>query len=83
LIERPLWIFVGGSVNAVRTQQGRKVSDVVDILLSLATFVKDRQDSVQIIESLLAGRSGLLDAKGRELFQGTFQYLNTLGLTPD
>jgi hypothetical protein len=83
LIERPLWVFVGGSVNAVRTQHGRKVSDVVDILLSLATFVRDRQNSVQIIKSLLAGRSGLLDAKGGELFQGTFQYLNTLGLTPD
>jgi hypothetical protein len=83
LVERPLWVFVGGSVNAVRTQHGRKVSDVVDILLSLATFVRDRQNSVQIIESLLAGRSGLLDTRERELFQGTFQYLNTLGLTPD
>ncbi len=38
LIENPLWIFVGGSVNAVRTQHGRKVSDVVDILLFLADF---------------------------------------------
>ena len=83
LIERPLWIFVGGSVNAVRTQQGRKVSDVVDILLSLATFVRDRRGSVEIIERLLAGRSGLLDAKGRELFQGAFLYLNTLGLTAE
>ncbi|MBX5494090.1 MAG: DEAD/DEAH box helicase family protein [Bryobacteraceae bacterium] len=83
LIERPLWIFVGGSVNAVRTQQGRKVSDVVDILLSLATFVRDRRSSVAIIELLLAGRSGLLDTKGRELFQGTYRYLNTLGLSPD
>jgi len=27
LIENPLWIFVGGSVNAVRTQGGREVSD--------------------------------------------------------
>jgi len=83
LIERPLWIFVGGSVNAVRTQNKRKVSDVVDILLSLATFVRDREESITAIERLLAGRSGLLDAKGRELFQGTYRYLNTLGLSPD
>lgn len=82
LIERPLWIFVGGSVNAVRSENKRKVSDVVDILLSLATFVRDRDESVTAIERLLAGRSGLLDAKGRDLFQGTYQYLNTLGLTP-
>lgn len=83
LIERPLWVFVGGSVNAVRTQNRRKVSDVVDILLSLATFVKERESSVHIIEALLAGRSGLLDTQQRELFQGTFQYVNTLGLTAD
>lgn len=83
LIERPLWIFVGGSVNAVRTQNRRKVSDVVDILLSLATFVRERGESVAVIGRLLAGRSGLLDSKGRDLFQGSFQYLNTLGLTPD
>jgi hypothetical protein len=83
LIERPLWIFVGSSVNAVRTQNRRKVSDVVDILLFLATFVRERGESVASIERLLAGRSGLLDAKRRELFEGTFRYLNTLGLTPD
>jgi hypothetical protein len=83
LLERPLWIFVGGSVNAVRMQNRRKVSDVVDILLSLATFVRERGESVASIERLLAGRSGLLDAKGRELFQGAYRYLNTLHLTPD
>lgn len=83
LLARPLWIFVGGSVNAVRTQNRRKVSDVVDILLSLATFVRERGDSIAFIERLLAGRSGLLDAKGRELFQGTYRYLNGLRLTPD
>ena len=83
LLERPLWIFVGGSVNAVRTQNHRKVSDVVDILLFLAAFVQQRAQSVESIDFLLAGRSGLLDAKGRELFQGSFQYLSTLGLTSD
>lgn len=83
LIERPLWVFVGGSVNAVRTQDGRKVSDVVDILLFLATFVQDREESVATITQLLSGRSGLLDASRRDLFQGAFQYLNTLVLTPD
>lgn len=82
LIERPLWVFVGSSVNAVRTQNRRKVSDVVDILLFLATFVRERGESIALIERLLAGHSGLLDAEGRELFEGAFRYLNTLGLTP-
>ncbi|GIW56285.1 MAG: type III restriction endonuclease subunit R [Nitrospiraceae bacterium] len=83
LIERPLWIFVGGSVNAVRTQDKRKVSDVVDILLSLATFVRERDESVAAIERLLKGNSGLLDQQNRDIFAGAFQYLNTLGLKPD
>lgn len=83
LLERPLWVFVGGSVNAVRTQNHRKVSDVVDILLFLAAFVRERNRSEEAIGLLLAGRSGLLDAKGRELFQGSFQYLGGLGLTAD
>ena len=83
LLEKPLWVFVGGSVNAVRMQNRRRVSDVVDILLFLAAFVRERGESTAIIERLLAGRSGLLDTAGRELFQGAFRYLNTLGLTPD
>ena len=83
LIERPLWVFVGGSVNAVRSENKRKVSDVVDILLFLASFVRERDQSVAAIDRLLKGSSGLLDAQGRDIFAGAFQYLNTLGLTPD
>jgi hypothetical protein len=83
LIERPLWIFVGGSVNAVRSENKRKVSDVVDILLFLSIFIRERDKSVAAIERLLAGRSGLLDAKGQDLFQETYRYLNTLDLSPD
>ncbi|MCA1811940.1 MAG: DEAD/DEAH box helicase family protein, partial [Halobacteriales archaeon] len=40
-IERPLLVFVGGSVSAVRTESKRKVSDVLDILLFLADFCHD------------------------------------------
>lgn len=81
LLERPLWVFVGGSVT--KKPRSKDVSDVVDILLSLATFVRERGESIVSIERLLAGRSGLLDDKGRELFQGTFRYLSTLSLTPN
>ncbi|GIW56342.1 MAG: type III restriction endonuclease subunit R [Nitrospiraceae bacterium] len=82
LIERPLWIFVGGSVNAVRSENKRKVSDVVEILLFLADFARKREESVAAIDRLLKGNSGLLDAQNRDIFAGAFQYLNTLGLTP-
>jgi hypothetical protein len=83
LIERPLWVFVGGSVNAVRSENKRKVSDVVDILLFLASFVRERTTSVGTIDRLLKGNSGLLDQQNRDIFAGSFQYLNTLSLTPE
>lgn len=85
LIENPLWIFVGGSVNAVRTQEGRKVSDVVDILLFLAGFTapEKRAENIRFIEAFLSGNSGLLDAHGHDLFATAFSYLVRCGLSAE
>jgi hypothetical protein len=81
LVERPLWVFVGGSVNAVRTRGGRQVSDVLDILLFLAGFLRERRVSVERIERLLGGRAGLLDGQGREIFGNSFAYLASCGMS--
>lgn len=81
LLENPLWIFVGGSVNAVRTENKRKVSDVVDILLFLAEFVSDTRGSIELLKRLLGGKPGLLDTKGNEIFATAFGYLNKLGMS--
>ena len=78
LIENPLWIFVGGSVT--KKPSKKDVSDVVSILLFFAEFVANRSKSEVYLDSLLRGHSGLHDAKGRELFAGTFDYLGNLGL---
>lgn len=87
LIEKPLWIFVGGSVNAVRTQGGRKVSDVVDILLFLAEFANpspsQRAETISFIDAFLRGRSGLLDIHNNDLFATSFTYLVQLGMNPE
>lgn len=79
LIEKPLWIFVGGSVTKKPRQ--KDVSDVVDILLFLARFVKTRDESIRYLDMLLSGRSGLHDANGRELFAGAYTYLGEQGLS--
>ncbi|MFH1673365.1 MAG: DEAD/DEAH box helicase family protein [Pseudomonadota bacterium] len=79
LIEKPLWIFVGGSVT--KTPRKKDVSDVVDILLFLAHFVKNRDESIRYLDMLLSGSSGLHDPKGRELFAGAFTYIGQLGLS--
>jgi hypothetical protein len=85
LLENPLWIFVGGSVNAVRTDRGRRVSDVVDILLFLAEFVSSdhHKENIQFIDAFLNGRSGLLDAHGNDLFANSFSYLVAKGLSAE
>lgn len=75
LLEKPLWVFVGGSVNAVRSENKRKVSDVVDILLTLAEFVKNKRDSINLLERLLSGKPGLLDQRGNEIFATAFPHL--------
>lgn len=77
-IERPLWIFVGGSVTA--TLASRDASDIVEILRFLARYVANRADSIEHIRRVL--HEGLVTAAGRNLFAGRFSYLNTCGLTP-
>jgi hypothetical protein len=76
LLENPLWVFVGGSVNAVRSENKRKVSDVVDILLFLAEFVMDKHHTIKLLDRLLSGKPGLLDQRGNEIFATAFGYLS-------
>ncbi len=79
LIETPLWVFVGGSVT--KNPSKKDVSDVVSILLFLAGFVKNQEESIRYLDMLLSGRSGLHDAKGSELFSGAYTYLGEQGLS--
>ena len=76
-LERPLWIFVGGSVTA--TLAKRDASDIVEILRFLAGYVANRRESIARIEHVLNG--GLVTVTGRNLFAGRFAYLNTSGLS--
>lgn len=78
-IEKPLWIFVGGSVT--KTLAKRDAADVVEILQFLARYVADRNASVARIERVL--NEGMTTASGQNLFAGRFPYLNTSGLTPE
>lgn len=77
-LERPLWIFVGGSVTA--TLAMRDASDIVEILRFLAGFVANRAHSIECIRRVLD--EGLVTATGRNIFAGRFSHLNTTGLTP-
>ncbi|NLB82419.1 MAG: DEAD/DEAH box helicase family protein, partial [Clostridiaceae bacterium] len=81
-VENPIFVFVGASVNAVRTERGRKVSDVVDILLFFKDFIINTEDATANIERILSGNTGLLDSKNRDIFRNSFPYLTEIGITP-
>jgi hypothetical protein len=81
-VENPLFVFVGASVNAVRTERGRKVSDVVDILLFFRDFITNTAVSTSNIERILSGNTGLLDSRNRDIFRNTFPYLTAIGIAP-
>ena len=85
LIAKPLAIFVGGSVNAVRTEHGREVSDVTAVLLFFKEFIEnERGVTVGRLGRLLNYDGTLLDQKGRPVFgNGAFNYLNTLNISPE
>lgn len=82
-IEEPLWVFVGSSVNAVRSENKKSVSDVIDILNVLQYFLNQTSDSVNFIDRLLNGSSQLQDNKGNDLFAGRFSYLITSCQSPE
>ena len=81
-IERPLWILVGSKVTAVRTENAREVSDVVDMLLFLAEFIQGGSDSVARIQRLISGNTGLLNTNGNDIFSRAYPFLVANGLTP-
>lgn len=77
LIEKPLWIFVGGTVNVVRKKAGKDVSDVLDILLFLAEFASSqhRNRSIRLLERLMSGSTGLHNTLGQDIFANTFWHV--------
>ncbi len=80
---KPLWVFVGSRVAAVRTESRKQVSDVVDILLFIAEFVREQKNSISNLEKLLSGDTGLLNQKNKDIFAEAFPYLVSLGENAD
>ncbi len=71
-VERPLWVFVGGSVT--KTLGAQESSDVIAILRFLARFLENGAESVALLDRLLSGNTGL-SYKGRDVFAGKLGYL--------
>jgi len=80
LIAKPLMVFVGGSVNAVRTESKKQVSDVVDVLLFIDEFIKSKSESISNIEKILSFDSGLQTSSGIDIFENKFAFLSNIKL---
>lgn len=83
LLERPLWVFVGGSVT--KEASAKDISDVLDILLFLASFANDsrKAEFVNRIHLLITGTHGLMNVSGQVLFDKTFTYFVEQRLTAE
>lgn len=83
LIEKPLWVFVGGSVTAVYQRNKRKVSDVLDVILFLAEFThpNNQEKNIAIIDQFLKGKAGLLGDQDNDIFERSFEYLANLRMS--
>ncbi len=83
LLERPLWVFVGGSVT--KEVSSKDISDVMDILLFLASFTNDdrKTEFTNRIGLLISGTHGLMNVKAQVLFDKTFTYFVEQRLTPE
>lgn len=81
MLHKPLWVFVGGKVNAVRTEAGKKVSDVLEIIYFLTDFLKHPGESINRIESVMTNKAGLVDKNGYAIFETSFSYLTDQNLS--
>jgi len=79
-VENPLLVFVGGSVNAVRKENKREVSDVVDILLFISDVITKSGAIISMIERIQTGHTGLLNDRNADIFRNAFTFLSSLNM---
>lgn len=80
-IERPLWVFVGGSVNAVYQRRRNAESDILTVARFLHRVLADPAWAADAVTRLLDSESGLRDEYGQDIFAGDFGYLRGRGQT--
>ena len=66
-IEKPLLIFVGNKVTATTTSS--ELSDVQEILAFIDSFVRNKKQSIKMIEDVLHMRTGIVNSSGADLFE--------------
>lgn len=82
-IENPLLVFVGNSVTKVSKDED--LSDVEDVIMFIDQFVRNKRQTINRINLVIQQNTGLIDAKGVDIFSHDFNMLYELngGATPD
>ncbi len=80
-LEKPLWVFVGSTVNAVYTENKQPRSDVLTVARFLHHVLQDRAWAVKTIRQVMEGKTGLV-TDGQDIFLGRFKYLDEINLSP-
>ena len=79
-LERPLWAFIGGSVNAVYSHSNQPRSDVLTVAKFLHRVLSDPTWAIDCIGQLLQGQSGLRHPENNtDAFADKFGYLRRQG----
>ena len=78
-LDKPLLVLVGGRVT--KGLSDKEASDVIEFLLFLGKFLKNEQESIREIKTILRGTHGL-SWEDRDIFSGTFAYLEHLDEDP-
>ena len=75
-LEKPLWVFVGSSVNTPKKDSDLLRSDILTVVRFLHRVLSDPVWSVDAIDRLLKGKSGLFNPiDGRDILTQKFEYL--------
>ena len=81
-LARPLWTFIGGSVNAVYKEKNQSRSDILTVARFLHRVLADSAWATEAIGQLLQGESGLVSPYGRDIFADKFIYLRRREANP-
>lgn len=79
-LDRPLWVFVGSSVNVIYTENKQRQSDVLTVVKFLHQLLINENWAIETIARLLEGQSDLRDPDGNDIFSDKFDYLHQHGM---
>lgn len=81
-VEHPLWVFVGGTVNAVYSRNKQRRSDVLTVTRFLHRVLGNRGGwVVEALDKILEGATGLRTPDGRDVFAERFAHVRGDGLS--